>query len=364
MGDVWLAPYIPLSEETVVGPWLFVPFRAFAQRHARSRATYYEARRLVTAYKLRNTGGMPFGAVVVPRDGRVGDEVPRELLPRLWRALVPALIDLNPSFLDQDYQRRPNAGHAMASADNAQVYGHPLTGEHSYVISQGAMVRQLSYQYAPPGSRLPPVAPPPGLPTPFLGRGLDEDYAAALYDTLTTSDTTARRLDRCIQWQVLAWSNTQVIAEDARVLAFRAAFDVLLGGGSQTRQHGRTLATLLGDESRQRPRRWVEHGRKQEIALNDTEWWFQSFGLLRNAIAHGDVIDEEEWLFDDGRRHLWHADDVLRRAIKRTVIEAVGDDDLELDPGRRYLKRSYERLEAQWAEQERAAADDVGALQK
>jgi hypothetical protein len=352
MGDVWLAPYIPLSEETTVGTWLFVPFRAFAQRHARGRAVYYESRRLVTAYKLRNTAGMPFGAVIMPCEGRVGDDIPRELLPRLWRALVPALIDLNPSFLEQDDQRRPNAGQAMASADNAQVHGHPLTGEHSYVISQGAMVRQLSYQHAPPGRRLPPVAPPPGLPTPFLGRGLDEDYAAALYKTLTAGDTTARRLDRCIQWQVLAWSNTEVIAEDARILAFRAAFDVLLGGGSQTRQHGRTLARLLRDTSKRRPRKWVEHGKAREMALNDTEWWFQSFGLLRNAIAHGDTIDEQHWLFDDGGRHLWHADEVLRRAIKRTVIEAGGDEDLELEPVRRYLKRSYERLEAKWAEQD------------
>lgn len=299
---------------------------------------------------------MPFGAVIVPRAGRVGDDMPRALLPRLWRALVPALIDLNPSFLEQDDQRRPNAGHAMASADNAQVYGHPLTGEHSYVLAQGAMVQHLSYCYAPPGSRLPRIAPPPGLPTPMLGRGLDEDYAAALYGALTAGDTTARRLDRCIQWQVLAWSNTEVIAEDARVLAFRAAFDVLLGGGAKTRQHGRTLAQRLGDTSQQRPRRWVENGKTHEMALNGTEWWFQSFGLLRNAIAHGDVIEDQQWLFDDGRRHLWHADDTLRRAIKRTVIDVVGDRDLELEPVRRYLKRAYERLEAKWADQERQAA--------
>jgi hypothetical protein len=351
MADVWLAPYIPLSDETVIEPWLFVPFRAFRQRHARGRDTFNETRRLVTAYKLDGTAGLPFGAVILPKNGRVGDEIAREFLPRLWRALVPALIDLNPSFLDQDDQHSGNAANAVLSADNAQVYGHPLTGGHSYVLSQGAMVRHLTYCSAPPGRRLPRIAPPPSLPTPLFARDLDEDYAAALYATLTAKDATARQLDRCIQWQVLAWSNTEVIAEDARVLAYRMAFEVLLGdGGSKTRQYGRALAHLTGDKSKQRPRRWAENGKHHEVALSDSEWWFQSFALLRNAIAHGDGIETEQWLFEDGRRHVWHADDTLRRAIRRTVVSATGDADLDLEYGWRQRKRVYDRLLPGWEE--------------
>jgi hypothetical protein len=351
MADLWLAPYIPLSDETVVEPWLFVPFRAFRQRHARGRVTFNEARRLVSAYKLDGTAGLPFGAVILPKDGRVGDDIARESLPTLWRALVSALIDLNPSFLDQEDQHSGNAANAVLSADNAQVYGHPLTGGHSYVLSQGAMVRHLTLRSAPPGRRLPRIAAPLSLPTPLFVRDLDEEYAAALYATLDAEDATARQLDRCIQWQVLAWSNTEVIAEDARVLAYRMAFEVLLGGGgSKTRQYGRALAHLVGDNSKQRPRRWVENGKDHKVALSDIEGWFQSFALLRNAIAHGDVIEREQWLFEDGRRHVWHADDMLRRAIKRTVVRATGDADLELESGWRQRKRVLDRLLPGWEE--------------
>jgi hypothetical protein len=287
---------------------------------------------------------MPFGAVIVGRDGRVGDELPRDAMAPLRRALCAALVDLNPSFLEQDDQTHPNAGNAVASADNAQVYGHPLTGEHSYVLVEGAMVRRMNLVYAPPGRPFRPIPRPPGLPTPLLGRGLDTEYAAALYTALRQGDTAARRLDRCIQWQVVAWTNTELVAEDVRILAFRAAFDVLLGGGSQTRQHGRALATLLADASRQRPRDWMEHGQRKEMALNDTEWWFQSLALLRNAIAHGDIITDQDWLFDDGKRHLWHADHRLRQAIKKTVVAVSGNEELELDAFTRHIRRETARV--------------------
>jgi hypothetical protein len=338
MPDLWLAPYVPITAETEVDPWLFVPFHTFAQRHTRGRAVFSESRRLVTAYKQGNSLTR-LGAVIVPREGRVGDEVPRVLLTPLRRARATALIDLNPSFLDSDDERSPNAGHAMASADNGLVYAHPLTGGESYVIAEGVLVRHLSLHHVPRGRRLPPIPPPPGLPKPMLGAGLDEEYASALFAVMTADKPTARRLDRCIQWQVVAWSNTEAIDEDTRVLALRAGFDVLLGGGSETRRHGRALGRLLGDKSKQRMRSWTEHGKSKHMLLNDTEWWFQSMALLRNGIAHGDAITDEQWLFEDGKRHLWHADDRLRRAIKRTVI-AAGDADLELDPARRHLTRA------------------------
>ena len=80
------------------------------------------------------------------------------------------------------------------------------------------------------------------------------------------------------------------------------------------------------------------------MGLNDTEWWFQSLAVLRNAISHGDLVREEDWLFEDGKRHLWHADDRLRKAIKRTVIEGGGDPALELDPFTRDLRRRYDEV--------------------
>jgi hypothetical protein len=77
------------------------------------------------------------------------------------------------------------------------------------------------------------------------------------------------------------------------------------------------------------------------VPLTDLESWFQSFALLRNKVAHGDVVDEADRLFDDGNRHLWHADDVLKRAIKRTVVRGGFDPLIELPAIDRYFKRAY-----------------------
>src|SRR4051794_37806656 len=119
MADVWLAPYLPLSAEIEISAWRLIPFRDLARRHTTSQAVLNEVRRLRTAYTLPNTSGMPFGALVAAREGRIGDEHPRELLRPFHRALVAALLDGNPSFLDPD--PRPNASHQMATAENAVV---------------------------------------------------------------------------------------------------------------------------------------------------------------------------------------------------------------------------------------------------
>jgi hypothetical protein len=231
MADVWLAPYLPLAAETEASAWRLVPFRDLARRHTTSQPVLNEVRRLRTAYRLTSTGGTPFGALVVPRDGRIGDERPRELLRPLHRALVGALLDGNPSFLDSDPS--PNAGHHRATSENAVVYGHPLHGGSSYVISTGAMVQSLNLNHAPPGRRLPRVSPPNEMPTPIFAK-LDEEYAAALYDALVRDDMTARRIDRSIEWLGLAWNNSAAISEDARVLVFRAGFE---GPARRRREH-------------------------------------------------------------------------------------------------------------------------------
>jgi hypothetical protein len=339
MADVWLAPYFPLSADMVVGPWRFVPFRDFARRHACSQGHFNEVRRLRTAYRLRQTS-MPFGAIVIPAGGRVGDQQPREPLRPLSRAMAAAVIDGNPSFLTS--QDEPNAGHAMASAENAQLFGHPLHGGHSYAISTGAMVQQQRLSHAPPGRPLPRIAPPHDLPTPLFSR-FDEEYAAAVYEALLADVLTARRLDRSIEWLAIAWSNTTALSEDARVLVFRTGLEALLGGGADTRRNRALLSELLDEPDAPRtPRTWPR-GPKQPVPLTEMEWWFVCFAHLRNAVAHGDVIAREDWLHEDGNRHVWHADDVLRRAVKRTVVRALDEPDLELDRFRRHLRRAWEK---------------------
>lgn len=339
MADVWLAPYLPLNEDLVVSPWRLVPFEAFARRHCRSLEVFNEARRLRTAYKLRNTGGIPFGAVIFGDTARVGDDQPRELIRPMHHALVVGLLDANPSLLKGDSTSQ--AGHRMAAADNAVVFGHPLHGGRSYAIAEGAMVRRQSLRTAQPGQRLPRVAPPSSLPTPW-GAVLDDEYASAVYDVLTRGDIRARRIDRSIEWLSLAWTNHTEISEDARVIVFRAGFEALLGGGAQTAKNRRLLSELLDEpDARRTPRMWPG-GATPTAAMTDLEWWFQSFAFLRNKIAHGDAIPPADWLFEEGKRHLWHADDVLRRAIKRTVIRAGHDPLLEQAVVDRLFSRANE----------------------
>jgi hypothetical protein len=337
MPEVWLAPYLPHAPVNEgIGPWHFIRFQDFARRHARGKATYNQVRRLITAYKLRRVLPM-FGAVVVPEGGKVGDELAREGFDPLCRALATTLINRNPSpFTNGD--EHPNAGLMVASTDNAMVFPVPLGGGNSIVTVEGGFLQQVNIRYAPPGKPIPPVPPPPALPTPILGGGVDAEHADAVYATLSRGDSVARRLDRAIQWQAAAWTNTQLVGDETRVLAFRAAFDVLFGGAS-TRKVGAALGRLLDDQSERRLRRYTEHGRAKEVALTDTEWWFQSFALLRNALAHGSEISASMWRFE-AAHHLSHADDHLRRALLRIVVEATGNAELELEPVMRSLRRT------------------------
>lgn len=112
-------------------------------------------------------------------------------------------------------------------------------------------------------------------------------------------------------------------------------------------------------------REWDDHhgNHRGPFELTDLEWWFQSFALLRNKIAHGGQLapagqlEPEEYDFDDGVPHVWHAERNLRRAIKKTVADA-GHEDVLLDPFER-ITRKYARLIAEDAEREPEGGKDL-----
>src|SRR3954447_8807940 len=89
---------------------------------------------------------------------------------------------------------------------------------------------------------------------------------------------------------------------------------------------------------------WTDHGTPRNADLTELEWWFQSFALLRNKIAHGGEIRSEEYLFDDGAPHHWHAEWILRKAIKQTVANA-GHDEVLLNAYERAFRRALPVLE-------------------
>jgi len=289
--------------------------------------------------------GQPFGALVVPRDSRIGSNaLERKQFPILHGAILAATIDANPVLIGTDDSG--NAGHATATAENAKMFGHPLTGEPSYAIRTGAMVTVLQWRSSKPGRPLPKIHPPANLPEPLFF-AFDHEYATALHQALAEDSADARRLALAIDWLNLTWSNSEDVNDRTRTLAYRSALETLLGGEASTRRQRKSLSSLLDDpDAERRTRHWTEHNGKERTAqLTDLEWWFQSFSLLRNRISHGDVVDSadgDDWGFDDGEHHLRHADTILRQAIKRTIICRGADPLLEEPPHRRTMIRAAE----------------------
>lgn len=146
------------------------------------------------------------------------------------------------------------------------------------------------------------------------------------------------------RWLELAWTNSASIDTSARILALRAGFDALFGGAS-TRDIRTRLSALLDDANVPRVHREREdHGQHREGDLSDLEWWFQSFALLRNKIAHGGEMAEAEFDFEGGVQHVWHGEWQLRRAIKQTVANA-GHEDVLLDVWDKAMRQALPLLE-------------------
>jgi|SRR3954452_488137 len=104
---------------------------------------------------------------------------------------------------------------------------------------------------------------------------------------------------------------------------------------------------------------WTDHGTPRNADLTELEWWFQSFALLRNKIAHGGEIRSEEYLFDDGAPHHWHAEWILRKAIKQTVANA-GHDEVLLNAYERAFRRALPVLEEALQEPEEGDVGEIG----
>jgi hypothetical protein len=168
---------------------------------------------------------------------------------------------------------------------------------------------------------------------------IDDVYAKALHEVLSNLTDDSPDLPGAIRWLEVAWSNSVTVRLEARILALRAGFDVLFGS-AETRSVRERLSALLDDPgTAHTPREWDDHGRHRgPYELTDLEWWFQSFALLRNKLAHGGELESEEYQFDDGIDHIWHAELNLRRAIKKTVAEA-GYEDVLLGPLERIARR-------------------------
>jgi hypothetical protein len=344
-----LAPYLPLRKTADIGPYRLTPFRLSEQLDFLSEGIRADTQLLIGAYRIEQS---TLGAVVVKRDRPIGEDiVPEDVWP-LHRALLLGVLESNPDRPD-DPGHEPedlNAGHKMATAESALVYGHPVRGDGTFATQTGFMAPSLAvHGRVRPGDQV-RIAPPGELPAPILAKDLDSEYASAALAVMTKDDETGRRVGRAADWLDMSWQNTTTVGHDVRILALRCGFDVLLSAtdrGDETRQIRASLSSLLDPSDAERtPRTWHEHGTERKADLTDLEWWFQQFTLLRNAIAHGHLVTAAQRRAEDGRLHLLVGERTLRAAIKRTIARG-GYPFVEDDLFGRLLPRYLEERKAE-----------------
>jgi hypothetical protein len=227
------------------------------------------------------------------------------------------------------------------TSDNAQGWIQPLGDDGFIAIQQGMMAPALigGLNVLEQSGRIPV---PPEVRMPMLGRGLEVDVAEAAYGFLASDTDEARRLGRAIDWLDLAQRNTQSLKVELRIVALKTAFEVLLDHREVEELRSR-LSALLEDPGVDRPRRtWRTRGGREVAAeLSDLEWWFTQFAFLRNKIAHGDPVEQDD-VDHGGHSHLWLADARLRQAMIETIARG-GYPELRLDRGVRRLRRRHRR---------------------
>ena len=340
--EVLLFPYLPLADRRVVGGWELIP-RELLEPEDVEPAPVLEAARGVAALYRMPGHDRGFGAFIKPPGRGVGDACP-EGLRTLYSAVVVSLLDQNPSRAIAGMVEDYNTGHRMCTTENALVFGHRFEGDLYTGFETGTMVvtRHLGPRI---GESRDVIEPPADMTLPLMRPHFDQVYAEALYQVLAHPADDAPDLAGAIRWLELAWTNSASISSDARVLALRAGLDVLFGG-ARTSEIRAKLSQLLDDPDAPRAERhWDDHGRPHHADLTNLEWWFQSFALLRNKIAHGGHIAAEEYAFE-GAPHIWHGEWQLRRAIKQTVAN-TGHPDVLLDTWERVQQRIQRAVDEQ-----------------
>jgi hypothetical protein len=352
--EVLLFPYVPLAGRRQIGPWLLIPRAELSASDCVSEGMVEHAHGVWALYRMP-TDATGYGCFVARNDQPIGTDLDTTGLSTLRDAVCVSLLDQNPSRAVAGMVDDYNAGHRMCTTENALIFGHRFGDDLYTGYETGVMVvhRHIGPRIGDAESL---IDPPSDMHLPVMRPEFDEVYAQALQDVITGLGEDDPDLPGAIRWLELAWTNSSVIDGAARVLALRAGFDVLFGGAATATIRGE-LSALLDEQNAPRVnRQWIDHRQQRQAELTDLEWWFQSFALLRNKIAHGGEIEDAEFLFDDDVPHLWHGEWQLRCAIKHTVANA-GHPEVLLDPLERAVQQAIPLLE-QAIEQDKKDATD------
>jgi hypothetical protein len=337
------APYLPLREPLDVDGWRLVPVGELDNAESISDFAIAAAKGLAALYSASDNDAVT-GAFAYRIGQGLGAVFDEDDVLDMHRALVVMVLDANPSRLAAADEPDGNEAYRAMTSDNALVFGHPI-GTDGYVAAQyGGMIGTLSGGYnviAAQGVDSMRIRPPADLMMPMGRPRVDGELADAAHRVITANDDAARRVHRAIGWLDLAWRNASSITPDLRIPALRSGFETLFDAEG-TLALRRALSVLLDDADAPRTHRtWVDQSRRLEDSVTELEWWFVCFTLLRNAIAHGDPLEPENYDFE-GVSHAFVAEYRLREAIKATVI-ASGYPELGLKPMARRLHRAMRK---------------------
>lgn len=344
MAHLLIAPYLPLSERVRVGPWELCPFKAAAASTVVPPALSGPVSRLIEAYSLPTGAGCVLGAVAYPHGSNVGAPFERSDMKLLGHALLAGVLANNPEMArSKEEEEWSNAGHAVATTENALLYGHPLGGGESYVTQTGVLVRATHFRFAPADKPLPKITPPSEVPTPLF-RHFDDELSDATYAALNTDEASSRRLSRALDWYRIALSNADAVTLDVRVGAARSALEALTGANEQTKRLVRAYGVLTRDEGTTERAYDTVFWARGPVQLTPDEWWLTRLCELRNRIVHGDEIPDALWEHQEFHQ-LNHIHDRLISCLKLVVAAQADNQLLRLSGVDRMFRRAHEEAE-------------------
>jgi hypothetical protein len=356
VAELLVAPYLVSPGDVTVGPWQLLPFGSISDSDQVPDDLRRPVQRLVEAYQI--DGDIDLGAIAYPATAHVGAEFDHSAIRPLARALLAGSIADNPPMCVAEDDAPANAGHMMATAENALVWGHPLQEGDSYAIETGTLAKTLDLRYAPGNEPLPKIAQPDALPKPMLGH-FDAELTDATHRLLSRGDTLARRLTRALDWYAVALSNAEAVTPDVRVGAARSALEVLTGSGSESKKLVRAYGKLLRDDETPQVTYEDVFWADGPVQLTADEWWLTRLSELRNASVHGDEIDDEMWRHDN-HHQVNHIHDRLIDAIKVVVADGTDDELLRLRLGDRVFPRLAEEYVERVGEIEQGGDEAAG----